>query len=59
MEDLKHFVALQRNVHQDEVEGLRATHKLEVERLRGVHSTELELKDSFCEVEKVRVLSKL
>ena len=59
MEDLKHSIALQRSVHWAEVEGFCAAQKLKFEHLRSAHSTELELKDSFCEAEKIYVLAKL
>ena len=42
-----------------EVEGLCAAHKLKVEKLCSSYSTELELKDSFCETEKIRLLTEL
>ena len=59
VEDLNHFIALQRSVHQTEAEGLCAVHKLKVEQLHSTHSTELKLKDSFCKAKKIHVLVEL
>ena len=56
VENLNHSVTLQRRVHRVKVKGFRVAHQLKVERLRSAHLMELELKDSFCEAEKVYVL---
>ena len=56
---MKHFIELQQNVHQAEVERLCVAHQLEVKQLCSTHLVELELKDPFCEVEKVCMLAEL
>ena len=44
---------------QKTISELHSIHQTEIERLCGIHLAEIECKDTFCEVEKVQLLSKL
>ena len=57
--ELRKAIAKLRTAHQGEIEGLHSAHQAKVEILRSLHSAEIESKDSFCEAEKVQVLSEL
>ena len=59
LDELKQNILRLCNVHQAEVKGLHTAHQVMVERLHGLHSEDIECKNSFCEVERVRVLSKV
>ena len=60
--NLKHANAVQRSVHQAEVESYRAeveAHRAEIELLLQEHTAQLEAKDFFYVAEKVRALTEL
>ena len=57
--ELRKTIAKLHTSHQGEIEGLHIAHQAKVEILRSLHSAEIESKDSFCEAEKVQVLSEL
>ena len=52
---LKHANNIQLSIHQANME----SHWAEIQRLWQEHASQLEAKDAFCDVEKVRVLTKL
>ena len=55
MADLKHANRVQLSIHQADMESLRA----EIQRLWQEHAAQLEVKDAFCDAEKVCVLAEL
>ena len=55
MVDLKHANSVQLSIHQADMESLRA----EIQRLWQEHAAQLEVKDAFCDAEKVCVFAEL